>query len=269
MIKKVFLLLFYIMLLFPVYFMLIGSLQNNKGVMQMPPKLLPHDPTLMNYKALKNLNIVKWSANTLFVTIGTVFLSVLVSTTGGYVFAFFKFKFKNIIWAALLIGIMVPRISIIIPVYVIIKKLHLSGTLLATILPVVFSPMGLYLSRAYFETIPISLLEAARIDGASEFQVLSKIVLPVSMPIISALSIFAAVGSLQDYIWQALVLQDPDRQTLLVGLMRYSMERGGDLGINPIGKALTVGVILLLPLLVIFLFANKYFVANIGGAVKE
>jgi ABC-type glycerol-3-phosphate transport system permease component len=128
----------------------------------------------------------------------------------------------------------------------------------------------LYLARTYFETIPQSLLESARIDGATEFQVLGKIVFPISIPIITALSIFASVGALQDYIWQALVLQDPNKQTLLVGLMRYSMERGGgDLALNPIGRGLAVGTVLLLPLLVIFLLANRYFVSSIGGAVKE
>jgi len=269
MIKRIFLCLFYIALLFPVYFMFVGSLQDSKGVMQMPPNLLPTNTTLGNYNNIAKLNVSRWTINSIFVTIATVLGSVFISCTGGYAFAFFKFKFKNVIWALLLLGIMIPRISIIIPVYVIIKKLHLSGTLTATILPILFSPVGLYLARSYFETIPLSLLESARIDGATEFQVLSKIVFPISIPIITALSIFASVGVLQDYIWQALVLQDPNKQTLLVGLMRYSMERGGELGINPIGRGLTVGVVLLVPLLIIFLLANKYFVSSIGGACKE
>jgi ABC-type glycerol-3-phosphate transport system permease component len=169
---------------------------------------------------------------------------------------------------------MIPRISLIIPTFVIIKKIQLSGTLLATILPIIYYPVGLYLSRLYFETIPISLLESARLDGANEIQILSKIVLPLSKPIITCLALFSSINVLQDYIWQMLVLQKENNYTLLVGMMRLAMNRQGgtEANINPLSKAMASGVILLFPLLVIFLIANKYFtksLAGYDGAVKE
>lgn len=270
MIKKIILIGMFIFLLAPIYFMLIGSFQDIHGVMKMPPNLFPRVPTLANYITILKWDIKTWSINTLIVFLCTVGLSVFTSCAGAYVFAFYKFKLKKVLWILFLIGIMIPRISLIIPLYVIIKKLGISGSLLAVILPTVFSPVGLYLARNYFETVPTSLLESARLDGANEFIILRKIVMPVSMPIVAALSVFSGIASLQDYLWQSLILQSDAKQTLLVGLLKMVSQRGGgELNINPIGKSLAVGMILLIPLLLIFVLANKYFIESIGGAVKE
>jgi len=270
MIKKIILVFVFILLLLPVYFMLVGSLQDINGVMKMPPDLFPKTVTAYNYISMLKWDIATWTMNTIIVFIGTVVLSVFVSCSGAYVFAFYRFKYKKFFWALFLIGIMIPRISLLIPLYVIMRKLGISGSLLAVVLPTVLSPVGLYLARNYFETVPISLLESARLDGANEFIILRKIVMPVSIPIVTALAVFSGIGALQDYLWQSLVLQSEQNQTLLVGLLKSVMQRGGgDLNINPIGRSLAVGMVLLLPLLLIFILANKYFVESIGGAVKE
>lgn len=270
MIKKIFLILLFIILLLPVYFMFTGSFQDIKGVMKMPPQLIPNKMTLFNYIKIFQLPWIIWLKNTILVTTVISFLSVFVSISSGYVFSFYRFRFKKILFSILLFGIMIPRIALIIPTYVILNKIHLSGSLLAVILPMIFSPVGFYLAKNYFDTIPISLLESARLDGANEFQIMVKIVSPLSLPIISALLVFSSIGSLQDFLWQALVLQIENRQTLLVGLMRFSMIRGaGDMSLNPIGRSLAVGVILLIPLLIIFIVANKYFISSMDGAIKE
>jgi ABC-type glycerol-3-phosphate transport system permease component len=283
MIRKISFVLLFVLLLTPFYFMLIGSVQNMFGIMIMPPRLIPYEITMFNYHFLlfgsKDMagggitlkwNSFQWLVNTLFIVSGTVCASVFISTTAGYSFAFYKFKFKKVLWSLFLLGIMIPRISMIIPTFVIVKKLQLSGTLFAVILSTSFAPMGMYLAKIFFQSIPISLLESARLDGASERQILQKIVIPVSRPIITALSLFASIGALQDYIWQMLILQSADRQTLLVGFIRAIMIRGGgDLNVNPLGKSFAAGVLLLLPLLIVFLIANKYFVESLGGAIKE
>lgn len=251
--------------------MLIGSLQDIHGVMQMPPRMIPANPNLQNYFYLLADNALLWLKNTIIVVVSTVIISVTLSVTAGYVFSMYKFKFKKELWLLYLAQMMIPRISLLIPLYVIMKHLHISGTQMAVILPVALSPMGVYLSRNYFDSIPKSIIESARMDGATELQILRYIIAPISKPIIAALSLFAGIGSLQDYLWQMLVLQKPERQTLLVGLMRKAAERGGlgELGVNPVGRSFAVGILLLLPLVVIFLFANRYFVEGISGAVKE
>jgi len=254
----------------PLYFMFIGSLQNIRGVMKMPPNIIPPEASLSNYAQILPVETFVWLRNTSIVVFFTIILSVIVSTTSGYVFSFYSFKIKKVLWTVLLLGIMIPRISLIIPVYIIIKELHISGTISAVILPVAFTPIGMYLARNYFETIPKSILESARIDGANEFSILWRIVAPISAPIVAALGLFAGIGALNDYIWQMLVLQNPERFTFMIGLMRLVMLRNDGLSnVNPIGKSFAAGILMFIPMLLIFIFANKYFVHGLDGAIKE
>jgi len=270
MIKKSFLIIFFILLLFPIYMMFIGSLSDIYGVMKMPPRLWPMNPILDNYIRMLQWPLLRWVYNSLIVVIFSTLLSVLVSCSAGYVFAFYNFRFKKVLWVLFLIGIMIPRISLIIPTFVIIRKLGLSGSLLAAILPIVFSPFGLYLARNYFESIPKSLLESARIDGALESIILVRIVMPISAPIVTSLSLFSSIGALQDFIWQMLVLQKDRVKTLLIGAIgEVSRRGGGDLNVNPIGRAFAVSIVLMLPLVIVFLIANKHFINAMEGAVKE
>jgi ABC-type glycerol-3-phosphate transport system permease component len=257
-------------LLLPMYFMFIGSFQHINGLMAMPPRLIPLNPSLLNYEILLKYSQITWLSNTLIVVLSAVCLYVTIACATGYAFAFYKFPGKKILWMILLIGIMLPYISLVIPRYVIVKDLHLSGTLAAVILPMAFAPMYMYLARTYFETVPISLLESARLEGAGEVTILVRIVMPVSRPIVAALAVFSAIGALTDFLWQMLVLQMPARQTLLVGLMATVMKRGGgDFSINPIGRGLAMGCLLVIPLVIVFAIGNRYFVNAIGGAIKE
>jgi len=256
----------------PVWFTVVGSFQDLYGTFIMPPELLPSHPTLVNYQWVAEQHIVLWFSNTVAIVVSVVVLSTIISTTGGYAFAFYQFRGKRILWAVLLAGIMIPRMAMLVPLFVVVRKLHLSGSALAVILPTAFAPVGLYLARTYFETIPKSLLESARLDGASEPRILWHIVAPISKPIVTATALFAAVGSLNDYLWQMLQLQRPRVQTLLVGLMRETMRRSGagDITpINPIGRSLASAVVLLIPLVVIFVIANRFFTTALGGAIKE
>lgn len=271
--NKVFLLFVFAFSLFPMWIMFSGSLMDIQGILTMPPKLFPTNPTLSNFQyILKDPIVWTWGVNSLIVVLGTVFISVFISLFGGYAFALSKKnKEKEILWMILLSALLFPRISILIPQYVLLSKVNLSGSILGVILPCVYTPTGLFISRKFFESIPIAIIESAKVDGASDLRILLNIIIPLTKPLISALALFSALGALQDYIWQMLVLQKTERQTLLVGLMRLAMRRGGDaeLGVNPIGRYLAVGVILLFPLLFLFLIANKFFVSALEGAIKE
>jgi ABC-type glycerol-3-phosphate transport system permease component len=271
-VKKLFLVFIFILMFIPVYFMAIGGFQNIVGIMKMPPDLIPNNPTLHNYEVILKWPLLKWLSNSIIVTISTVILTVLLCSSAGYSFAFYTWKFKELLWGIIMVGLMVPRISFIIPTFVIIKKMNLSGSLVATIIPNIYNCSLLYMTRVYFETIPKSLLESARLDGANEVQILWHIVMPMSKPIIAALALFSAIGSLGDYLWQMLVLQRPENQTLIVGMIMKIIQLGNNTiqgGMNPFSLQLAVGTILLIPLLVIFLLSNKYFTQNIGGAIKE
>jgi ABC-type glycerol-3-phosphate transport system permease component len=278
MLKKSFLILVFVIVTFPVYFMFIGGFQSMVGIQKMPPNLIPYNPVLSNYTTIFAWPVLVWLKNTLIVTIFTVMFSVLLCSMSGYAFALYPMKYKKILWGALLLGIMIPRISLVIPTYVIIRQLGISGTLQAVILPIVYYPVGMYLARIYFETIPISLLESARLDGANEWQILTKIIMPISKPILTCLALFSSINALQDYIWQMLVLQKDQVRTLLVGLIQVALRRGDvalpdgtHMTMNVFGVGLASGTLLFLPLLLMFLVANKYFTQSLNGAdgVKE
>jgi len=267
---KILLVLLACLALAPLYFMAIGSLQDIHGVFAMPPQLIPHHPTLCNYEWIASLSVGRWALNTVLIMgLGTA-LAVSTVVMAAYAFAFYRFPCKKILWLALLSGLMIPRISSIIPLFVVMRKLGLSGTLPAVVLPAALYPSGLYLARTYFQGVPPSLLESARIDGASEWQILWRVVAPISRPIVTALSLFTAIGAMGDYLWQMLQLQRKAAQTLLVGLMRAVMTLGAsEISVNPVGRSLAVGIVLLAPMLVVFFSASRYFTSALGGAVKE
>ena len=131
--KAIYLLLFIAMLM-PLYFMLIGSIQDSKGAMAMPPRLLPYKAFAGNYQKIISWPLGIWLKNTIIVLAGSVALSCALSLSAGYAFAFHNFKLKKMLWVAMLAGLMIPRISLLIPQYVIIKKIGIPGTMLAVIL---------------------------------------------------------------------------------------------------------------------------------------
>lgn len=267
--RRAVIVLIFVLLLLPLWFMIIGSMQDLYNVFIMPPRLIPLHPTMMNYQWIFSLDMTAYAANTVLLLFSVVIISVAVSACTGYAFAFFEFKFKEALWVVVLLALMIPRMSMIVPLFVVIRKLGISGTLLAAALPTAYMPISIYIARLYFQTIPKSLLESARIDGATEIGVLSRVVAPVSRPIITACALFASIAALNDYLWQMLQLQRPDKQTMLVGLIKESMKRGGGIDlVNPIGRSFAVGIVLFLPMFLIFLVANRYFTSAIGGAVK-
>lgn len=255
----------------PLWFLGVGSLLKGSLVMMMPPRFIPRMPTIDNYRwALSQRGVVAWAANTAIVVAATCVGTCAVTCAAGYAFSVFRFPLKRTLWALLLSGMMVPRIALVIPLFVVTNRLGISGTLWSVILPGLLSPMGLWLARTYFDSVPRSLIESARIDGAHDGAILVRVVAPLSRPIVTALGLFASIGALQDWMWQALQLQEPERQTLLVGWIRATMARsvpGND--VNPIGHSMAVGVLLLVPLVALFAAANRYFVGTLEGAMKE
>jgi len=269
--KKVWLIIMMLIVLLPMWFMVVYSLEDVQGVLRMPPRLIPSTPTIENFRYISNWPLVRWIRNSAIVLVSTVFLSVVVYAMAGYAFAFKKVPHEKLIWAAFIAGMMVPRMSLMIPMYVTIKQIGLSGTMSAVVLTSIYQPINLYLTRNFMKQIPMSIVESASIDGATEWTILYKVIMPLAVPILTLVALFTAIFVLSDYVWQSLVFQFGDVKTLVVGIMKKVMERGGgDLNINPLGRQMASGVILLFPLLTIFLIANKYFITGISvGGVKE
>ena len=168
---------------------------------------------------------------------------------------------------------MIPRQTLLIPLYVTVKNLGIAGTYWAAAFPIVFSPVGIFLASKFFQNIPQDIVDCARIDGAGELGVVARIVVPLCKPLFGALAIFAGIGSLADYLWQNLVLQDRGKWTIVVGIVNTVYgTRGGasEMNLNPIGLSLAGGVLMFLPMLAIFVAFQRYFIDGIvTGGVKE
>ena len=253
--------------LFPVWLMLVNSFTPARAFLKMPPRLVPYIFTLKNYEQALSLRYLpRWIMNSLGVMIVIIVLGVFVNGGAGYVFAFARFKLKNTIFIALLLPIFVCRYTVLISQFIVVGKLSLPG-LVAVLSMSIFWPTGIYLFRNYFNSIPISLVESARLDGAKEWTILIRIVLPICKPILGAAIVFLGMGALGDYIWQMLNLQLVETRTFLVGLMLSALDV---YAIKNIGYELAVGTLLFLPYLLIFSFSSRYFLEGLtGGALKE
>lgn len=258
------------LLLVPLWMMLTGSFQPLMAFTRMPPSVLPFHPTLDNYKTvLTNGPLSLWAVNTVFVVGGTVMLGIVVNGSAGYVFAFARFRGKQVIFWTLLSSTFVTRYSLLISQFVIVQKLSLPP-LVAVVSMTVFWPVGLFLFRNYFATIPASLIETARMDGAREFVVFMRVVAPCSLPILGAAIVFLGMAAMQDYIWQNILLLDANEMTLLVGFMHAAQANIINHTIKNFGLDFAIASLITLPLAVIFSVGSKYFIGGLtGGAVKE
>jgi multiple sugar transport system permease protein len=260
-----------ILLIAPIYLMVAYSFAPIKGFVVMPPHLIPAAPTLNNYVMVMAVShFARWVANSFIIVASVVLFGTIAAGSAGYAFAFLPFKGREVVFWILMSSMFVSYYALIVPRFQVVSKLGLHG-LPAVIAMEVFWPTGIYLFRGYFHTIPASLLESARIDGAHEWQVFMRVVLPVCKPMIGCAVVFLGLGALQDFLWQMLVLQTEQSRTLLVGLMStiYQTGGGGSHTIRNLGYDMAVGTVLLVPLLAIFAASSRYFVEGLKGAVKE
>jgi len=209
----------------------------------------------------------RYMFNSLWYSLVSVIFVVFLSSISGYVFARHKFPGKEIIYVAILALLMVPGILTLIPSFVLVKELGLYNTPWALILPWTAGGQifGILLCRSYFATLPQDLFDAAKVDGASEFQQYTRIALPLSWPILVTLSIMQLVGNYNDFIWPLLTIADQDIQVVTVGLTQFSNEFGT---INW-GPRMAAYAVSSLPLVILFAFGMRYYVRGLtSGAVK-
>ena len=218
--------------------------------------------------------------NTVLVGCGTIFGVVFLSSLAGYVFARIEFAGKKVVFLLILALMMIPGILTLIPAFIWYKEFPLVGgndwlgqggtgflnTRWVLLIPYIAGGQvfGTFLCRSFFESLPESLFEAARIDGASEFQLYWRVALPLSQPILATLSILAFVGVYNDYVWPLVTVSSTDIQTFSVGITLFA----GEGNLEP-GETMAGYVLGSLPLIVVFAFGMKYYVAGLThGAIK-
>jgi putative chitobiose transport system permease protein len=237
----------------------------NDIIYSIPPQPIPHDPTFANYVRVWNqLPIARFFLNSLIVAGVTVVLNVLITSLAAYPFAKMNFRGRDLIFYMLLATFIVPPQLTYIPSYVLaVKVFHYYNQLQALIFPSLASVFNIFLLRQAFKSVPNDLMDAGRIDGASELRIWWDILLPVVRPSLATVAIFTFVTQWNDFLWPSLMLQTMDHKTLTVGLAALQGMFSSDFRGTAAGVTMTV-----IPILIFFVALQKYFVRGLTGAVK-
>jgi lactose/L-arabinose transport system permease protein len=256
-----------LLFLMPIFWMIISATKANNVILAIPPSFTLGDQLGANWAELsRDLPFIRNVANSGGISIIYTVVATLVSAAGGYALAKFNFLGRSAIFALVLVALTIPLEVRIIPQYILIARdLGLVNTWWAIILPGLANALGLFFMRQNMLSVPSDLLEAARIDGASEGRIFFTVVLPIVKPALAAVGIVLLLFQWNDFLWPLLVLTSREAYTIpvalgtLVGLTRVSW--GGIM----VGTAIAT-----LPFLIMFLFMQRYFVAGItAGAVKD
>ncbi len=262
------LILIAISMLYPFFAMVNLSFVDNNEIFSHAGRVFHPNLTLDNYKnVFKEIPLSTYFFNSLIVASVSTFGQVIFSALAGYAFARMNFKYKNILFLIILITMLIPPQVNIIPLFFLMRQMHLIDTYQALILPSLFGGFGIFLMRQYFKGLPKDLEESAKIDGCNLFQTFFKIALPLAMPIVATLAIFTFVTTWNSFMWPLIVTNSESMRTLPVGLAIY---KGSFREITQWGELLACSVICTIPVIGVFLLGKKYFISDIlQGGVKE
>lgn len=243
----------------PFIAMISVSLQTGSRSAAFPIDWIPDRPTLENYRnLLEHSKILRWFGNSLLVaTVGTV-IALATSTTAGYAFARMQFVGRSVLFWAFLAMLMIPGEVTLIPQYMLLSKIGWVNTYQALILPGVTSAFGIFMVRQYLQGLPKDYEEAARMDGASEFQIFWQIVLPMLTPAIATLGTIQFLNYWNEFLYPLIVTSQAQMRTLPVGLATLETPTGG------LPETLAGATLAIVPTVAVFLFFQKYFVRGIA-----
>lgn len=247
--------------LMPFIWMALGSFKTQGELLQRPITWWPENPTLDNYERwLSQLNYGQYFTNSIVVAVAVVLGNIIFCSMVGYALAKMQFPGKKVLFALVMLTLMVPGVVTLVPMFVLVSNMGLVNTYPALILPFLAGPLGVFLMRQFMLGIPDALIEAARIDGAGEFRVFFRIVLPQCGPPLATLSILTFLGSWNNFLWPLVVAQTENMYTLPVALSLYSVGSNG----TYYGLLMAGSVLVVTPILILFLFLQRYFVQGIA-----
>jgi multiple sugar transport system permease protein len=259
----------------PMYWMITGSFKLQTVTMAVPPEFIPTNPTLENWTRLFDgpWPVWRWVVNSIAVSLLTVVLVLAISSLTGYGFGKKKFPGSNTLFFILLSTMFLPSQVMLIPLFLMVRAMHLTdttlGTYFAMALPMISSPFGVFLIKQFFSTIPDELLDAARIDGASEWRVFTDIVVPLLKPSLAALSIFTFNQAWNFFMWHMIVATDKTQYTIPVGVSYIARTPAFGKAITDIGLSMAGGTFGAFFMIVFFIAFQQYFIRGITfGAVK-
>lgn len=244
--------------LLPFMHVLLSSLKTNAELLRVPPTFIPEKPTLMNYITVlsdSQISLPRIFFNSSFVAIARTFITLFISSFAGYIFARYRFTGKNLFFGMMMAQLMIPFQVVMIPVYLLTVGMGLIDTLWALIVPMLVDAYGIFVAKQFVESLPGEVLEAARIDGASEFRIYAQIVLPQLGPALASLGIFTFMASWNDYLWPLIVITSPEKRTIPLLLVWYSTQHGSNQGL-----VLAASIITLIPIFLVYFVAQRWIV---------
>ncbi|MDE5598311.1 MAG: carbohydrate ABC transporter permease [Lachnospiraceae bacterium] len=258
----VILLIITVVMIIPFLWMLSASIKSDREVFMMNPFVwIPEVPKWDNYvKIWTKIPMLKFVENTVFLTIVVTLLQLLTSSFAAYSFAKLEFKHKNALFLAYIATIAMPWQVYMVPQFIMMRKMGLNDKLLAMICLQAFSAFGVFLMKQFYEGIPSELCEAARIDGMSEYKIYAKIMLPLSKPALSTLTIFTFVSTWNDYLGPLIYLKTESKKTIQLGLKMFIGQYSSEYGLIMAGSVLS-----LIPVIIVFLCLQKYFVEGVAS----
>lgn len=246
----------------PFLWMLSASIKSNREVFLMDPFVwIPEQPKWDNYINIwTKIPLLKFVENTVILTIVVTFLQLLTSSFAAYSFAKLEFKHKNALFLAYIATIAMPWQVYMVPQFIMMRGMGLNDKLLAMICLQAFSAFGVFLMKQFYEGIPNDLCEAARIDGMNEYRIYAKIMLPLSKPALSTLTIFTFVNTWNDYLGPLIYLRTETKKTIQLGLKMFIGQYSAEYGLIMAGS-----VVSLVPVILVFLCLQKYFVEGVAS----
>ena len=251
-----------ILMMGPFYWTLVTSFKSPEEILVFPPTWWPKQPTLEHWLGLTELRIgsfLIFFRNSAFVATTVTLLILLTSSLAGYVFAKHRFRGRDLIFVGILSMMMIPFNVSIIPLYALMADMKWTNSYWALIIPSAFSPFGIFLMRQFMHSIPNELIDAARIDGASEFGIFFRIILPLSTAPLGALAIFTFIAQWDDFLWPLVVIDEPPLYTLPLGLSQFR----GRVGTN-VGGLAAASMAAVLPVLMVYFLAQRRFIEGIA-----
>ncbi|EDN8902354.1 ABC transporter permease subunit [Listeria monocytogenes] len=249
-------------MILPFIWMVLSSLKTDAEILKIPPTIWPETFTLDNFtKLFTEMDFAIYLKNTLIIVFFS-FFGLFLNAMAGYGFAKFKFKGKNKLFYLVLATMMIPGQVTMIPVYLLLNAAGLTNTMTGIVLPGLVGAFGIFLFRQFMSTISDDLLEAARLDGASEFYIFWRIVIPISRPVLAVQGILTFIASWNSFLWPLIIANDEKFYTLSVGLQLLKGQYGSNYALQMAGATFMV-----IPIILIFMTFQKYILKgfNVSG----
>ena len=254
-----------LLVLAPLLWMLAVSLMNTGEASRFPPPLLPRAPTLAHYRELfVEQGVGRYLMNSALVSTLATLLALLFTVPAGYAFAKLRFRGRDRIFQALVGALVIPGQIGMLPLFLMLKQMGLVNSYAGALVPWLAGIFGVFLVRQYALSVPDEMLEAARVDGASEWRIFTRLVLPTLGPVLVTLALFVFLGSWNDFLWPLIILADQELYTLPVALAALSREHAQDNELMMAGSVITT-----VPVLILFLGLQRFYLSGLmAGSVK-